>query len=87
MAFYTLLSEHTFFPIYALATLTLQTFSCCTCQYLGHDNSASNQWRSAGSREIAELALKVRPRYLVASGPVFFARLPYLNKDLGAGKP
>ncbi len=35
----------------------------------------------------ADLAAAVRPRYHVAGGEqVFFARPPYLNKDLGAGE-
>lgn len=40
----------------------------------------------AGSEDIAALALKVRPRYHVAAKEgIFFARVPYINKDLGAG--
>ena len=36
---------------------------------------------------MADLALKVRPRYHIAGGKgAFFARVPYLNKDLGAGE-
>ena len=43
---------------------------------------------SAGSQVIAEVATRVRPRYHVAGGheAVFYARPPYLNKDLGAGE-
>ena len=41
----------------------------------------------AGSSKIAELALKVRPRYhIAATEGLFFARVPYINKDLGAGQ-
>lgn len=41
----------------------------------------------AGCQAIAELATKVRPRYHVAGGEaVFYARPPYLNRDLGAGE-
>ncbi|KAK9811513.1 hypothetical protein WJX72_005124 [[Myrmecia] bisecta] len=40
----------------------------------------------SGSKTVSELALSVRPRYHVAgSKPVFFARLPYMNRDLGVG--
>lgn len=42
----------------------------------------------AGSEVVASLATKVRPRYHVCGGKdVFYARPPYLNKDLGAGVP
>ena len=42
---------------------------------------------AAGSAAVADLALKVRPRYHIAGGKgAFFARVPYLNKDLGAGE-
>ena len=42
----------------------------------------------AGSEVVASLATKVRPRYHVCGGKdVFYARPPYLNKDLGAGGP
>ena len=35
---------------------------------------------------VSKLATKVRPRYHVCGGrDVFYARQPYLNKDLGAG--
>ena len=41
---------------------------------------------AAGSRAVADLALRVRPRYHFAGGlGVHFARPPYLNKDLGTG--
>ena len=37
---------------------------------------------------VSQLATKVRPRYHVCGGrDVFYARQPYLNKDLGAGMP
>ena len=40
----------------------------------------------AGSAVVAALATKVRPRYHISGGrDVFYARPPYLNKDLGAG--
>ena len=40
----------------------------------------------AGSEVVSQLATKVRPRYHVSGGRnVFYARQPYLNKDLGAG--
>lgn len=40
----------------------------------------------AGSSRIAELVQKVRPRYHIASTEgLFLARVPYINKDLGAG--
>ena len=40
----------------------------------------------AGSEVVSKLATKVRPRYHVCGGrDVFYARQPYLNKDLGAG--
>jgi hypothetical protein len=40
----------------------------------------------AGSRAVADLALRVRPRYHFAGGlGAHFARPPYLNKDRGAG--
>lgn len=42
--------------------------------------------RVTGSEVVANLAIKVRPRYHVCGGKdVFYARPPYLNKDLGAG--
>jgi len=42
----------------------------------------------AGSRAVADLALRVRPRYHFAGGlGAHFARPPYLNKDRGAGGP
>ena len=35
---------------------------------------------------MSKLATKVRPRYHICGGKdVFYARQPYLNKDLGAG--
>ena len=41
----------------------------------------------AGSAVAADVAAAVRPRYHVAGGEqAFFARPPYLNKDLGAGE-
>ncbi|CAL8469438.1 g8979 [Coccomyxa elongata] len=41
---------------------------------------------STGSAVVASLATKVRPRYHISGGKdVFYARPPYLNKDLGAG--
>ena len=40
----------------------------------------------AGSEIVSKLATKVRPRYHICGGKdVFYARQPYLNKDLGAG--
>ena len=40
----------------------------------------------AGSEVISKLATKVRPRYHICGGKdLFYARQPYLNKDLGAG--
>ena len=40
----------------------------------------------AGSEVVSRLATKVRPRYHICGGrDVFYARQPYLNKDLGAG--
>ena len=40
----------------------------------------------AGSEVVSKVATKVRPRYHVCGGrDVFYARQPYLNKDLGAG--
>ena len=42
--------------------------------------------RVTGSEVVANLATKVRPRYHVCGGKdAFYARPPYLNKDLGAG--
>lgn len=39
-----------------------------------------------GSAVVAQLAETCRPRYHIAAGKdVFFARLPYANRDLGAG--
>lgn len=41
---------------------------------------------AAGSRAVADLALRVRPRYHFSGGlGVHYARPPYLNKDLGTG--
>lgn len=41
---------------------------------------------AAGSEVAANLATKVRPRYHISGGrDTFYARPPYLNKDLGAG--
>ena len=35
---------------------------------------------------MSKLATKVRPRYHICGGKdIFYARQPYLNKDLGAG--
>ena len=40
----------------------------------------------AGSEIVSKLATKVRPRYHICGGKdIFYARQPYLNKDLGAG--
>lgn len=41
---------------------------------------------TSGSDSVAEIASLARPRYHIAAGqPFFFARAPYMNKDLGAG--
>ncbi|CAK0784495.1 hypothetical protein CVIRNUC_007699 [Coccomyxa viridis] len=48
--------------------------------------SAPAEASTAGSEVVSKLATKVRPRYHICGGKdVFYARQPYLNKDLGAG--
>ena len=49
-------------------------------------NTPTTTTTTRGTTLCAELAIAVRPRYHVASGEhIFYARLPYLNPDLGAG--
>lgn len=42
----------------------------------------------AGRQDCAEIAMAARPRYHVSSSPsLFYQRAPYVNPDVGAGKP
>ena len=71
-------------------TIPLHVSSCCCvilhCHMMGR-LKLHTAFMRAGSSVVSTLALSARPRYHVAACKgTFFARVPYLNKDLGAGQ-